>query len=109
MFSFFEVILNWLSNFFHSIGSLIVDIFINLLNGIIENIANLFSSLASIMPSLSIGSDLITQFPTPHNAICWLTWIFPVDVIFQCTQFYISLYFLKFASGPILRLFKIIQ
>jgi hypothetical protein len=109
MFEFFDVIIDWITEFFSSIGAMLIDLFITICNGLLDLIATLIEMLASIMPSLSIGPELVTQFPSPHNAICWLTWIFPVDVLFQCTQFYISLYLLKFGSGPLLRLFKIIK
>jgi hypothetical protein len=104
-----EIILSFFKEFFDTIVDVIVDCFVLLLNGILALIANLIELMASIMPSLSIGVDLINRFPTPHTAICWLTWLFPVDVLFQCTQFYISLYLLKFMSNPILRFLKIVK
>ena len=105
--SLIKIILSWFQAFFDSLINVIVDAFVLILNAILALLAYLIEMMATIMPSLSLGADLVNQFPTPHTAICWLTWLFPVDVLFQCTQFYISLYLLKFMSGPILRFLKI--
>lgn len=104
-----EIILSFCKAFFNVLIDVCIDIFAFILNAVLTLIAYLIRLMATIMPSLSLGADLINQFPTPHTAICWLTWLFPVDVLFQCTQFYISLYLLKFMSGPILRFLKIVR
>ncbi len=104
-----DIILSWFSSFFDTFLDVCFDLFVLILNSILALLAFLINSMATLMPSLSLGPELISQFPTPHQAICWLTWIFPIDVLFQCTQFYISLYLLKFMSGPILRFLKIVR
>lgn len=104
-----KIILSFFGKFFETLKQLIFDFFILILNGLLSLLSFLIEMMASIMPSLSIGTNLVNQFPTPTTAICWLTWLFPVDVLFQCTQFYISLYLLKFLSNPILRLLKIVR
>lgn len=107
--SLLNLILSWFVNFFTSFGYMCIDLFVLILNAILDFLSFLIGLLATIMPSLAIGPEMVNQFPTPHTAICWLTWIFPVDVLFQCTQFYIGLYFLKFYQGPILRFLKIVS
>lgn len=106
-----DSLINIILSFGRSISDLIIDVFfdffIMIFNAIIDFFAFLIQIAVSLMPSLSIGPELFTHLPTPHTAICWLTWIFPVDVLYQCTQFYITLYCMKFLSGPILRLLKI--
>ncbi len=109
MFNLIEIILSFFKAFFNTLIDVCIDIFAFILNAVLALIAYLIRLMATLMPSLSLGADLINQFPTPHTAICWLTWLFPVDVLFQCTQFYISLYLLKFMSGPILRFLKIVK
>ncbi len=104
-----DVILSWFKAFFDTLCDVFFDIFVLILNSLLALLAFLIDLMATLMPSLSFGTELISQFPTPHQAICWLTWLFPVDVLFQCTQFYISLYILKFMSGPILRILKIVR
>lgn len=108
MFNLIEIILSFFQSFFNTLIDVSVDIFVFISNGIISLIAFLIKLMATIMPSLSMGVDLVT----PQNAnvaICWLNWLFPVDVLFQCTQFYISLYLLKFLSNPILRFLNIVR
>lgn len=111
MLSALSSIIDWIIAFFNAFFSLLIDLSLDLLviviNLVLGVLAFLIQLMASIMPSLSLGLDLINQFPSPHQAICWINWIFPVDVLFQCTQFYIGLYVLKFFSGPILRFLKI--
>lgn len=102
-----EILLSFFKKFFDILINVLVDLFVLLLNGILGLLSYLIELMATLMPSLSLDVDLINQFPTPTTAICWLTWIFPVDVLFQCTQFYMGLYMLKFFSGPILRFLKI--
>ena len=104
-----EIILSFFKEFFDTLVNVFVDIFVLILNGILALLAYLIQLMATIMPSLSLGVDLINQFPTPTTSICWLTWLFPVDVLFQCTQFYITLYLLKFMSNPILRFLNIVR
>lgn len=102
-----DILVRWFSDFFNTILLVIIDVCALVINGIITLISFIIDSLATICPSLAIGTDLIDQFPTPHTAICWLTWIFPVDVLLACVNFYIIMYMLKFFSGPILRILKI--
>jgi len=109
MFNLIEIILSFFSKFFETLRTLVFDLFIIILNGLLALLAFLIEMMATIMPSLSIGVNLINQFPTPTTAICWLTWLFPVDVLLQCTQFFITLYLLKFMSNPILRFLKIVR
>jgi hypothetical protein len=109
MTSLLNLILAWFTAFFNTLKLMLVDFFIEICNAVLFLLGFLIQFMSSLMPSLTLGTDLITQFPTPHTAICWLTWLFPVDVLFQCTQFYISLYLLKFMSGPILRFLKIVS
>ena len=104
-----DIILSFFTNFFNTIVDVFVDIFVYIINAVLKLIAILIQLMSTIMPSLSIGTNLVTQFPTPTTAICWLTWIFPVDVLFVCTEFYITLYLLKFFSGPILRFLGIVS
>ncbi|MBV5328095.1 MAG: hypothetical protein JZU65_10725 [Chlorobium sp.] len=109
MFNLIEILLSFFKEFFNTLVNVCVDIFVLILDGTLALLAYLIQMMATIMPSLSIGVELINQFPTPTTAICWLTWLFPVDVLFQCTQFYITLYLLKFMSNPILRFPKIVR
>lgn len=104
-----KIILSFFSKFFETLKHLVIDIFLYLLDGILAVISYIIQLMATLMPSLTIGVDLAHKFPTPTTAICWLTWIFPVDVLFQCTQFYLGLYMLKFLSNPILRFLKIVK
>lgn len=103
-----EIILSFFNKFFDTIYQVIVDLFVLIVNAVLSIIASLIKLMASIMPSLSLGVDLVTPV-NAHTAICWLNWLFPVDVLFQCTQFFISLYLLKFMSNPILRFLKIVE
>ena len=109
MFNLIEILLSFFKEFFDTFVDVCVDIFVLILNGLLALLAHLIQLMATIMPSLAIGTELINQFPTPTTSICWLTWLFPVDVLFQCTQFYITLYLLKFMSNPILRFLKIVR
>lgn len=108
MFNLIEIILSFFKAFFGAFIDVCVDIFVWILNSILTLIAYLITLMASIMPSLSLGVELIKN-ANPHTAVCWLNWLFPVDVLFQCTQFYIALYILKFMSNPILRFLNIVR
>lgn len=103
-----EIILSFFKSFFNTLIDVCVDIFAFLLNACLSLIAYLITLMAAIMPSLTLGVDLIKN-ANPHMAVCWLNWLFPVDVLFQCTQFYIALYILKFMSNPILRFLNIVR
>lgn len=103
-----EIILSFFQQFFYTIFQVIIDGFVIIANGVLILIASLIRLMATIMPSLSLGVDLISP-SNAHIAICWLNWLFPVDVLFNCTQFYIGLYILKFFSNPILRFLNIVR
>lgn len=107
--SLLNLVLSWFVSFWNLLGALIIDACVYILNGLLGLFAFLLQGLAIIMPSLNLSPNVMSAFPTPHQAICWLCWIFPVDVLVQCTNFYISLYLLKFLQGPILRFLKIVS
>lgn len=103
-----DILFSWLKAFFNALYDLFLDAFVFVVNLLLGLVAFLIRLLASIFPSMSIGADLVDQFPTPHQAICWLNWIFPVDVIVACLVFFVSIYSFKILYGVILRLVKLI-
>jgi len=103
-----EIILSFFKSFFDVIYQVLLDAFILIANGVLTLIASLIRLMATIMPSLSLGVDLVSP-SNAHIAICWLNWLFPIDVLYQCVSFFITLYLLKFMSNPILRFLKIVE
>lgn len=104
----FDIIYSFIKAFYTTLIDVCIDIFAFIVNALFAFVSYLITLMATIMPSLSLGVDLI-KGTSPHTAICWLNWLFPVDVLFQCTQFYIALYILKFMSNPILRFLNIVR
>lgn len=109
MFSFFEYLINFLENLYNTFCDVCVDILVWIINALLKVLVLIFEMLATLMPSLDVAPSLLDQFSTPHQAICWLTWFVPFDVLFYCVEFYGTLYMLKFSSGPILRFLKIVR
>jgi len=104
-----EIILSFFKTFFNTLLNLLYDIFVLILNAILFLVTHLIEFLASLMPSLEIGVDLIHRFPTPHQAICFLNWIFPVDVLVVCMTFYAGIYTSVFLIKPLLIFLKLIK
>jgi len=103
-----NILWSWIKSFFIALGDFFLDLLVTIINLILGFIAFLIKFLASIFPSISIGLDLVNQFATPHQAICWINWIFPVDVLIICITFFVSALIFKFTYGFILRLVKLI-
>jgi hypothetical protein len=102
-----NILFSWLQSFFQVLIDALTDLFVIVVNLVLGLVAFLIQLISTMLPSLSIGTELIDQFPRPEQAICFLNWFFPVDVLLLCADFGITAYLLKFASGPILRFLKI--
>lgn len=104
-----EIVLSFLKSFFSILQQVLFDILVMILNALLFLIKQFIEFAASIMPSLEIGVDLIHRYSTPHQAICFLNWIFPVDVLIVCMTTYIGVYISTFLPRFVMRFVKLIK